>query len=402
MKDEKQIRVLHVLGTLDVGGAESRVMDLYRHIDRDRVQFDFLIHTDAVPSDGRDYSSDALMKARAPQAFDQEVIGLGGHIYALPRPDLKHLSRYRKAAERFFRDHHDFAAVEGHMTSTASIYLPAAKKAGVPVTLSHVRSGGSGTGLKKILTDLLRSDLASRADRLLSCTMEAGIYVYGKRAKDRIEVIPNAIETKRLQFDAKAREKYRNELDIPGDAFVIGHVGRFDPMKNQAFLIRLAAGMSGQGTKGQDIYLVFVGDGSLRKECEDLSVRLGIADRVRFAGVCSREKTAGLYQAFDMFALPSFYEGMPGTAIEAQASGLDCLLSDAVTKEAEITPLIRRISLDEPGMWEEAVRKIMNEQTQSDEDRMKRSLEALQGLDEAGYNVETLAVRMARYYQELR
>ena len=103
-----------------------------------------------------------------------------------------------------------------------------------------------------------------------------------------------------------------------------------------------------------------------------------------------------------MFALPSFYEGMPGTVMEAQASGLDCLLSDAVTKEAEITPLIRRISLDEPGMWEEAVRKIMNEQTQSDEDRMKRSLEALQGLDEAGYNVETLAVRMARYYQELR
>ncbi|MBO5998146.1 MAG: glycosyltransferase [Lachnospiraceae bacterium] len=402
MKDEKQIRVLHVLGTLDVGGAESRIMDLYRHIDRERVQFDFLIHTGAEPSDGRDYSSDALMKARTPQAFDDEVIRLGGHIYALPRPDLKHLRKYRRAVDRFFSEHHSYAAVEGHMTSTASIYLPAAKKAGVPVTLAHVRSGGSGTGLKKIMTDLMRSDLPSKADRLLSCTMEAGIHVYGKRAKDRIEIIPNAIETERLKFDKTARGRYRSELGIPEDAFVIGHVGRFDPMKNQAFLIRLAGKIAEQGSDGQDICLVFVGDGSLRKECEDLSAQLGIADRVRFTGVCSRDKTAGLYQAFDLFALPSFYEGMPGTAIEAQSSGLGCLLSDAITAEAELTPLVRRISLDDPGLWEETIRKIMREQARTDEARIMRSEEALQKLDEAGYNVETLAVRMAQYYEECR
>ena len=397
MTDKRPLRILHVLGTLEIGGAESRIMDLYRHIDRERVQFDFLVHTDAVPSGGAGYDSDSLMAVRRPQAFDAEVRSLGGRIYALPRPDTRHLLRYQEAVTRFFHEHNDFAAVEGHMTSMASIYLPAAKRAGIPVTMSHVRSGGSGSGMKKLLTDLMRSSLSSHADRLLSCTMEAGLFVYGKKAAGRIEVIPNAIETARLAYDPAVREQVREELAIPADAVVAGHVGRFDPVKNQAFILDIAAKEKLRSLPDPGMYYVFVGDGNGRAACAEKAASCGLEDRVRFTGICSRERTAQLYQAFDLFLLPSLYEGMPGTAIEAQAAGLPCLLADTVTKEAEITPLVERLPLEDADVWAERIAELSGTVSQ----RAERSATAQQSLDAAGYNVEVLAGRMAEFYENL-
>ena len=152
----KTIRVLQVLGGTNLGGAESRVMDLYRNMDRDRIQFDFAVH------------------GQQQGYFDEEIRKLGGRIYRLPRFVGANWTAYRKAWRVFFASHPGYACVHGHMTSTASIYLPEAKRAGVPLTIAHARSAGVDAGPKGWLTRQLRRSLWKRADVCLAASKEAG------------------------------------------------------------------------------------------------------------------------------------------------------------------------------------------------------------------------------------
>ena len=140
------IRILHVLGTTNLGGAESRIMDLYRHIDRNRVQFDFVVHTEKEGF------------------FDKEIEELGGRIFRVPRFRIYNYFSYRRAFREFFREHHEFRMVQGHMTSSAAIYLPIAKKAGISTTIAHARSAGVDKGLKGKLTRWMRRNLWRKAD----------------------------------------------------------------------------------------------------------------------------------------------------------------------------------------------------------------------------------------------
>ena len=216
----KPVRVLHVLGTTNLGGAESRIMELYRCIDRSQVQFDFLIHT---KEDGH---------------YSEEIRSLGGHIYSLPRFKFFNIAEYRKAIRTFFKEHKEFTVIQGHMTSTAAIYLPIAKqeyaRQSLPlITAAHARSAGVDKGLKGIATRILRIPLKNRADYLFTCSKEAGIAVYGTKAvrDGRVWTIPNAIDAERFHFQQNVRDEIRTELGIQ-DKFVIGHVGRFGFMKN--------------------------------------------------------------------------------------------------------------------------------------------------------------------------
>ena len=187
------IRVLHVLGGLSIGGAESRIMDLYRNMDRKKIQFDFLIHTTEK------------------QHFEEEVTKLGGKIYRVPRFKVYNWFSYEKALKQFFSHHKEFRAVHGHMTSTASIYLPIAKKAGIPITIAHSRSAGVDGGIKGVVTKILRRSLKHKADYCLACSKEAGEAVFGKKwvEQGKVQVIPNAIETEKYVYDIKAREDMR-------------------------------------------------------------------------------------------------------------------------------------------------------------------------------------------------
>ena len=213
------VRVLNVLGTTNLGGAESRVMELYRALDKTKVQFDFLVHTD---QEGQ---------------YDQEIRSLGGSIYSVPRFRGLNLLSYKRALLRFFQENHAFAAVQGHMTSTAAIYLPIAKKAGIPVTIAHARSAGVDRGVKGTVTKLVRAPLKYRADYCFTCSAEAGEAVYGRAwvQQGNVWTIPNAIDTQRFLFDASVRSQVRSELGL-SDKFVLGHVGRFGFMKNHAYL----------------------------------------------------------------------------------------------------------------------------------------------------------------------
>ena len=281
---KEPIRVLQVLGGTNLGGAESRVMDSYRHMDRDKIQFDFCVHTEE-----RGF-------------FDEEIERLGGHVYRVPRFRVLNWVSYRKAWKDFFREHPGYRAVHGHMTSTASIYLPIAKKEGVPLTIAHARSAGVDPGMKGRITRFLRRNLGKKADLCLTCSKLAGEAVFGEKMARAglVRTVPNAIDAAAFAYREEIRDKMRLQLQIPQDAFVIGHVGRFGHMKNHTFLLDVFEQVN---KKLPSSMLLLVGEGGLQDMIKEKAADLGLA------------------------------------VIEAQASGLRCLVSDSVTPEVLITEL---------------------------------------------------------------
>lgn len=335
------IIVLHVVGRLDIGGAESRIMDMYRNINREKVQFHFMQHT----------------KDRC--AFEDEVESLGGKVYHVPRFNVKNYVTYKKAWRDFFNAHPEIKVVQGHMTSTAAIYLPIAKKAGVEVTIAHARSAGVDPGLKGKITRFLRRNLYQKCDYRFTCSEMAGEAVFGDQnlIPRKAIFIPNAIEVDKFKFDEETRKQIRYELGLK-DKFVIGHVGRFSHMKNHKYMLQILEQCIRMEKEKRlpETVLMFLGDGELKEEIMEQAVAMGISSRVLFMG--NKRDVYRYYQAMDFFLLPSFYEGLPGTAIEAQASGLPGIMSDSVTGEAVVTDLLQMRSIREnPAVWAEEIMK---------------------------------------------
>lgn len=363
------IRILHVLGKTDLGGAESRIMDLYRHIDRERIQFDFLVHT------------------REEGFFDKEIKELGGHIYCVPRFCIYNYFEYRRRLKEFFSENHHYKLVQGHMTSTAAIYLPIAKKAGIPVTVAHARSAGVDKGLKGKITGFMRRNLSKKADYLFTCSKLAGISVFGKKAVEagKTIFIPNAIDCLRFAYDETKRQEIRNELGLTNQ-YVIGHVGRFHYAKNHEYLLRVFAVLC-QKTDC-DLALLLLGEGQGMEQAKLLVKELGIKDKVYFAG--NKANAADYYQAMDYFVYPSRFEGLPGTVVEAQSSGLRCLISDSICEEVSVTELVKTMSIQKaPEEWASYIAATMMYERRSYAGEMQ----------EAGFDVSMQAEKMMQFYE---
>lgn len=372
------IRVLHVLGGLSLGGAESRVMDLYRCMDREKVQFDFLIHR-------KDTASAAYKK----DFYEEEVEALGGKVYALPKFMGYNYAAYRRAARDFFRAHHEFAVVQGHMTSTAAVYLPQAKSAGVPVVCAHARSAGVDKGVKGIMTKLLRLPLLSRADYCLACSREAGTAVFGAKwaASPKARLIPNAIDAERFRYDMAVRKKMREELAL-GDSYAIGHVGRFHYSKNHEFLLEIFSGLhQNMEKKGKYCKLLLLGEGDGMEAAKARAAELGVEKDVLFLG--NHKNVEAYYQAFDLFLFPSRFEGLPGTVVEAQAAGLRCIISDRITTEVDISDLVSFHSLEDTADdWAAEVERSLAYERR----------DRCEAVETAGFDVREQARRLEQFY----
>ena len=380
---EKAIHVLHVLGGVGLGGAESRIMDLYRQMDRERIQFDFLVHAGS----GSDAGEEPQAGGRKPEFYDEEILSMGGHIYVLPKFKVYNYFSYKKAVRRFFERHREFRVVQGHMTSTAGIYLPIAKKAGAPVTVAHARNAGVVKGLKGIATRFFRQGLAGKADYCFACSTLAGQDVFGRDVMkaERVKVIYNAIDVARFTYDEKKREEARKQLCI-SEKLVLGHVGRFEYQKNHPYLLEIFAEVC---KERPDAVLFLLGEGENRPAMEERCRQLGIDDKVRFLGNC--RDTDRYYQAFDIFLLPSFFEGLPGVLVEAQAAGLRCFVSDTVTREAKATDLVTYLSIEKPAVsW---AKEILG---RADYERRNTAQE----LTAAGFNVYTQAGGYSLFYEK--
>lgn len=362
------VRILHVLGTTNLGGAESRIMDLYRHIDRNRVQFDFLVHNE---EEGY---------------FDKEILQLGGRIFRVPHFRIYNYFSYRKAFGNFFREHHEFQMVQGHITSSAAIYLPLAKKAGIPVTIAHVRSAGVDKGIKGILTRWMRRNLSKKTDYMFACSKLAGISAFGKRAVEEGKTIfvPNAIDGPAFVYNPEKRMEMRKQLGIE-NRYIIGHVGRFHYAKNHEYLIRVFAELC----KEKDSYeLILLGEGDGMKNMKALAKEMGIEEHVHFLG--NHSNVYDYYQVMDYFVYPSRFEGLPGTIVEAQTSGLKCIMSDTICNEAVVTELVHTMSIkEEPAKWARYI------EATSDYERKS----PLKEIQQAGFDVNTQAEVMMRFYE---
>lgn len=368
------VRILHILGNTQLGGAESRIMDLYRHMDRSVVQFDFVVHS------------------KEEGYFNEEIRKLGGRIFRVPRFRVLNYFSYCRAWKKLLQEHRDadgrseFHMIQGHMTSTAAIYLPIARKCGIETTIAHARSAGVDKGLKGILTRFLRCNLSKKADYLFTCSELAGISVFGKKAVEqgRTRFLPNAIDCQKFAPDPLVREKIRRELGIE-NCYVIGHVGRFHYAKNHEYLLRVFAELLKRKTR--DYVLLLLGEGSGMEDIRILSRELGIGDKVYFLG--NKSNVNDYYQAMDYFVYPSRFEGMPGTIVEAQTAGLRCLMSDTICKEVIATELVTTRSIrEDPGLWADEIEQHLQYQRSSRVDEMK----------ELGFDVHGQAVLMTDFY----
>lgn len=311
------VRILHVIGSMNRGGAENMIMNLYRHVDRSKVQFDFVENTDKEA------------------AFDSEIRELGGRIFRCPHYNVKNHVQYVRWWKQFLSDHADeYTAVHGHLGSTAAIYLSAAKKHGL-FTIAHSHNTyDKHSSLKETVYKFYSYPTRYIADWFFACSKAAGLSRYGSKVSksDRCLVLNNAIDTKRFSFCERKRIRIREELHISPEAFVIGHIGRFTQQKNHHFLLNTFSEII---KLYSDAVLLLVGGGELEQQIKAQAAELGIIDHVIFAGVQS--DVSGYYQAMDVFVFPSLYEGLGIVAVEAQAAGLPCVISERVPLECAVT-----------------------------------------------------------------
>lgn len=369
------VRVLHVVGRMDRGGIETMIMNVYRHIDRERIQFDFLAHYGKPDAD-----------------YNEEIRALGGRIYEMPR--IKSTTKtyynkffeYRRALKDFFTEHQEYNIIHGHMTNTASIYMPIAKKYGnVGCCIAHSHSEHSAGGLTGMLSDILSKGITRYATDWFACSYTAAKWFYSKKDVDegKVKIVTNGIDTQKFAYSPEVRERKRAELGLQ-DNFVIGNVARFFPPKNQNFLV---SAMPCILEHMPEAVICFVGDGRDMPEAINLAKELGVYDKIRFLGL--RSDVNELMQAFDVFAMPSFFEGLPLVGVEAQSAGLPCVFSDGITKEADLTGNVYYLPLaDGEEKW---ARKIVS---LKDFDRRDMSAK----VTAAGYDIQTTTDFLTEFY----
>ncbi|MCQ6534398.1 glycosyltransferase family 1 protein [Bacillus mycoides] len=317
------VKVLQVIDSMDRGGAQVFVMNTLRSINRGVFQFDFLVTTSKKC------------------AYDDEIKNMGGKIYQVPSR-RKGIRKNWNELKAFFKEN-KYDVVHFH-TSCPSYIEPliAAKRAGVKKIILHSHSTSGPKGLyHEIMRRIYRPQIKKFATHYYACSKEAAEWMYGRFIRpDSITIIPNGIDTGKFTFSNRNYDMKRKELGISKDKLVIGHVGRFAKVKNHDFLINLFKVIN---EKKQGSKLLLIGDGLLLDTIRNKVQELGISNDVLF--LKEREDVSELMQAMDILVMPSLYEGLPLSLVEAQASGLPCIVSDTVSKEAALTDLIEFISL---------------------------------------------------------
>lgn len=335
---EQPIRIAQILNKMDSGGIEAVVMNYYRNIDRSKVQFDFYFAEDS----------------EFPQKEELEKMGAG--IY--PTPKYSKPIAYHRYLYRAFLEH-QYMIVHAHLSTMSVFALFAAWRAKVPVRICHNHSTAERReGLRTVLKYVLRPWNRVLATEYFACGDYAGRWMYGTRRMQsgKVTVLPNAIDTQKFRFEQHAREDIRSELGIPKDAFVIGHVGRFMFQKNHLQLLKIFEYMQSQTDVDKEkLFLLLIGEGELMEEMECVA-RQKMAN-VIFTG--ARQDVNKLYSVMDVFCLPSFYEGMPVVAWEAQTNGLGVVFSDRITREAQISSNCDFISLTaDDSIWANAIKRV--------------------------------------------
>ncbi len=310
-------RVLHVLYSMNCAGAENFLMNMYRNIDREGLQFDFLLNFQ-----GQSF-------------FEKEIRQLGGRIYKMQSVRQLGPIRYKKALESFFRTNKEHRLIHSHLESTSGLILKAAKNAGKPLRIAHAHNTShTGNGIsdwpENAFKNYCKSKISASATAYFACSKKAADFLFEEKAAHS-QIIKNAIDGEKHKFSQTLRKKTRSDFGLESNTTVLGHVGRFYDQKNHGFLLKV---FKSYLELEPDSLLWLVGEGELLEKTKLKAEKLGLADKVLFMGL--RKDVASLMQAMDVFLLPSKFEGLALVLIEAQAAGLPCLASNTITSEADL------------------------------------------------------------------
>lgn len=368
MMERQPIRVLHIVPNMHAAGLETLIMNIYRNIDRSKVQFDFLTHY-----------QEAFF-------YDNEIESLGGVIHRLSFREDKKIIKYLSDLDKFFRTNR-YDIVHSHMASTSVFTLKVAKKYGVKIRIVHSHNTSTDKTFKGRIKSVLLKRSTKYANAYFACGVEAGKFLFGK---NNFRVIHNAIELHKF-YEAKPLNNAEIEKLKLKDKFVIGHVGRFTPQKNHTFLIKIFKEYLKTDSTAR---LLLIGEGECEEDIRSLVKREQLDEYIFFLGV--QKNMPRIYKLFNVFLLPSLYEGLPVVGVESQAAGIPIIFSDNITKEVAITQYAHFESIASGTQaWVNAITNI-----KIDTNRIEYKNE-LKKMKTAGFDIKTEADILTQYYYEL-
>lgn len=367
----KTIRILHEVTSMNTGGVETLLMNIYRNIDREKIQFDFMLH-----------------RPKGTGFYEKEIEELGGKIYSgIPFNPLKH-KKYLKSIDDFFDEHSEYEIIHAH-NAFSMFTLRSAQKHGVRVRIAH--SHNTAPKLMHYKTPFklyAKSKIKRYATDMFACSELAGDYYYGKKLvqNNKVVIIKNGIDTDKFNYNNEIRRKIREELNLLDNKIAVVHVGRFNIQKNHEYLIDIFNEL----LKMNKNYKLFLfGEGELENNILRKVKRLNLQNDVEFMGV--KGNINEYLQAMDIFVLPSLFEGLPLTGIEAQTSGLPCLFSDTITKEVAVTELAEFLSIRKnPQIWANKILEITNKNIKRNGKKEK--------IDAQGYNIKDTVKKLENFY----
>lgn len=368
MNSNNPIRILHVLTAMNRAGTETMLMNLYRSIDREKIQFDFAVTAD----DNCDY--------------DDEIESMGGKIIHYPKYTGKNHFVYKKWWNGFFNNHPEYKIVHGHIGSTASIYLGIAKKYNC-FTIAHSHSAGGKMNCRRMLYKIYSFSTRYIADYFFGCSNKALVNRYGVRVAHNNKIssiLNNSIDVSKYKYSQTIKDEVRQELEISSSQLVVGTVGRFTDAKNPYFIIEILSSLK---EKCPDFIFLWAGAGELKKEIELYIYEKNLQNNVKLLGV--RNDIERILQVLNVFILPSKFEGLPVVGVETQAAGVPLLCSKNVAPEIKISKGCKLLPIDSTEPWVEG---ILHER------QFRRIETAVDDVISAGYDSSCAAKELQDFY----
>lgn len=365
---DKPIRILHVLTAMNRAGTETMLMNLYRAIDRDKIQFDFAVTT----TEHCDY--------------DDEITTLGGKIIRYPRYTGKNHFSYKKWWSVFFGEHPEYRIIHGHIGSTASIYLGIAKKYG-RYTIAHSHSTGGKATVHDFMYQIYSHSTRYIADYFIGCSTEALISRYGSSvAADHTKsiVLNNGIDVDKYRYSEQIRDEVLSELGLGKNTFIVGTVGRFTEAKNTLFVVDILARLK---EKEPGFLFLWAGTGELKEQVEKYIAEKKLQNKILLLGV--RDDIPRILQVLNVFILPSKFEGLPVIGVETQAAGVPMLCSDKVSPEVNMSKCVTFLPIDSTEPWVEGILK---------ERMFRRVADAPADVINAGYDIKATSQWLEGFY----
>lgn len=361
-------RVLIISNTIDAGGAETFVMKVFRKLDRKKIVFDFLINK------------------KDSNFYLDEIEKLGGKVYYGVPKSVSPIQSFKSIYDCIRNNRYKIIfCIAVHPIGFWDLF--AAKLAGAKRLLVRSTNSNAGGIISCFLAFLFRPLLRSIADVMYAPSKEAGIWLFGYKAviNNKVQLVNNGVDTNQFVYSLTKRETTRRILGLSEDTFVVGHIGRFNRQKNHKKILDVFVAIK---KLRSNAVLLLVGDGENKKSIQKYAVSIGIIDSIRFLGI--RTDISDLLCSFDVMVFPSFYEGMPNTIIEAQATDLPCVISDTISKDVKITDRISFLPLKaDDKIWAKyAIDSVVAERTNN-----SYIIAAM------GYDITETALNLSKYFE---